>query len=81
MTILAIINKDTNIVENVSKDERQISEITLPEPYFVIDLETTIAVLYSRDPNTKEIISEEVIGEGGIGFTWNGNKLVGPQPK
>lgn len=80
MTILAIINKDTNLVENTSVDDRPISEITLPDPYFVINLETTIAVVYSRDPNTKEIISEEIIGQGGIGFTLDGEKLVGPQP-
>ena len=81
MTILAIINKDTNLVENVSLDDRPISEITLPDPYFVINLETTIAVLYSRDPDTKEIVSEEIVGQGGIGFTWDGTKLNGPQPK
>jgi hypothetical protein len=81
MTILAIINKDTNLVENISVDDRPISEIILPDPYFVINLETTIAVIYSRDHDTKEVLSEESIGQGSIGFTWDGTKLIGPQPK
>jgi hypothetical protein len=81
MTILAVINKETNLVENISLDDRPISEITLPDPYFVIDLETTPTITFYRHSDTKEVLSEESIGQGGIGFTWDGTKLIGPQPK
>lgn len=81
MTILAIINKDTNLVENTSVDDRPINEIIMPDPYFVIDLETTMAVIYSKNKETGEITSVEIVGQGGIGFTWDGTKLIGLQPK
>jgi len=81
MTKLAIINKDTNLVENISIDDRPINEIVLPDPYFALDQETTTSITYFRNPESKEIVTWEAVGEGNIGYTWDGEKLIGPQPK
>ena len=80
MTTLAIINSITNICENVSLDDRPLNEIQLSEPYFVIDLETTITIHWTWDIETNSWIQVEAIGSGGIGYTWDGTKLIQPTP-
>lgn len=70
MTTVLWVNKKTNIVDNVSLDDRPISEITLPDTHFALDNDTSISV----------INGQEITGQGGIGFTWDGSKLIEPQP-
>ena len=81
MTTILWVNKETNIVENSSIDDRPFSEITLPNEYLALDRDTTSSVLYLKNKETGEIDVIELIGQGGIGFTWDGTKLLGPQPK
>jgi hypothetical protein len=78
MTTLAIINSITNICENVSLDPRPASEIVLPSPHFVVDLNITPAVDWVWDGTTW--VSVEGVGNGGIGDVWDGARLVQPQP-
>jgi len=60
MTTVAWINTQTNICENISLDDRPVSEIVIPG-YLMLDT--------------------EAIGDGGIGSTWDGIKLVQPTPQ
>ena len=78
MTILAIINRNNNICENVTLDDRPISEIVLPDPYFALDLEITPAVDWILDENTNTWYQVEGTGNGGIGDVWDGTRLVEP---
>lgn len=80
MTTVLWINKKTNIVDNTSLDDRPISEITLPDTHFALDLSSTRSIHYYKD-ESGNVQSSETIGEGGKGFTWDGTKLIGPQPK
>jgi hypothetical protein len=80
MTTLAIINSITNVCENISLDDRPVSEIQLPEPYFVVDLDTTTTLNWTWDTETNALVQVERIGSGGIGYTWDGTKLIEPTP-
>jgi hypothetical protein len=80
MTTVLWVNKNTNIVDNASLDDKPIDEIVLPEPYFALDQTTTLAIKFYYDEELKEVVSAQGLGAGGIGFTWDGEKLIGPQP-
>lgn len=79
MTTLAIINSQTNVCENITLDDRQFFEVNLPSPYFALDLMTTPSLHYKFDG--QNYVTIESVGQGGIGFTWDGTKLIQPQPK
>jgi len=68
MATIAIINRNTNIVENIGIDDRDASEIQLPDPYFAVNIDKTTCV------------NEETTGQGGggIGYKWDGIKLIHP---
>ena len=68
MATIAIINRNTNIVENIGLDDRDISEIQLPDPYFAVNIDTTTCV----NEETTEL------GGGGMGYKWDGVKLIHP---
>ena len=78
MTILAWINNQTNICENISSDDRSASEISIPG-YQLIDLEQTLAVDWSWD-GTEWVMKDADIGEGGIGDTYENGKLIKSKP-
>lgn len=80
MTQVAIINKNTNICENVSTDPRPVSDIILPEPYFAIDLSITPAIDWVWNNTLQDWEQVEGIGNGGIGDVWDGTKLIQPKP-
>lgn len=77
MTILALVNQQTNICENVSVDDRPANEIQV-SGYLVLDLSTTPAVDWTWNENAW--VAVQGIGNGGIGDVWDGSKLVAPQP-
>ena len=79
MTTLAIINGQTNVCENITLDDRQFFEVTLPNPYFALDLTATPSLHYEF--NGENYVAVESVGQGGIGFTWDGTKLIQPQLK
>ena len=76
MTILALINNQTNICENVSLDTRPVNEITIAG-YTVLDLEQISVITW--DWNDYEQV--ESIGNGGIGFVYTDGKLVQVKPE
>lgn len=57
MARIAWINLETNICDNVSLDERPVSEIKI-DNYLMVSLEE--------------------VGFGGIGWVWDGEKLINP---
>jgi len=78
MITLAIINTTTNTCENISVDDRPIEEIVLPDPYIVKDLYTTPAINWIWNETTNQWDSVECVG--GIGYAWDGTKLIAPLP-
>lgn len=81
MTILAWINEQNSVCENVSSDPRPAADITLPG-YLIIDLEATPAVGWQWDEATNDYVQiDQNLGEGGIGDTFENGKLVEPKPE
>lgn len=77
---IGIINSSTSICENVALDERPLADIQLPEPYFALDIDGVIAVIWTYDTTPEEAYTVEVLGGGGIGFLWDGERLLQPNP-
>lgn len=78
--MLAIINNQTNICENVSTDPRPASEIEIPG-YTVLNLSEIPSVGWEWDTTTKEwVMVDEGLGQGGIGNTYENGKLIEPKP-
>jgi hypothetical protein len=80
MTILALINEQTMVCENVSIDDRPASDIQIAG-FIVLDLNATPTISWEWDEQTQEWVKmNEVMGEGGIGFTYQNGKLIAPLP-
>jgi hypothetical protein len=79
MTILALINNQTNICENVSLDTRPANEITITG-YTVLDLKQTPVINWNWNEELKDFEQVENIGNGGIGFVYTDGKLVEVKP-
>lgn len=80
MTILALINNQTNICENVSLDTRPANEITIAG-YTVLDLSITPTIHWVLDEELNDYVEVERIGNGGIGYTYIDGKLVMSKPE
>ena len=80
MTKLAIINNITNICENVTSDNRPANQINI-EGYTVLDLEQTPVINWNWNESLNDYEEVESIGNAGIGFVYNNNKLVAEKPK
>jgi hypothetical protein len=42
---------------------------------------TTPALIWAINQDNTDIVLKELVGSGGIGFTWNGSVLTTNQPK
>lgn len=80
MTILALINNQTNICENVSLDTRPANEITIAG-YTVLDLEQISVITWDWNEELNDYEQVESIGNGGIGFVYTDGKLVQVKPE
>jgi hypothetical protein len=80
MTILALINNQTNICENVSLDTRPANEITIAG-YTVLDLEQISVITWDWNEELNDYEQVERIGNGGIGFVYTDGKLVQVKPE
>ena len=80
MATYAIINGNTNLVENISADDRPIEEIVLPAPYFVVPIQNTPCVVWLYNDAANEYFQEETHSMGGTGDTWDGQKFIRPRP-
>lgn len=80
MTILAIINTNTNICENVTLDDRPADQVTVPGPYLVLDLMTTPAIKWYKNDQGVWTQTDPIEGQGGKGMIWNGQVLEQPKP-
>jgi len=79
MTILALINNQTKICENVSSDTRPANEINI-QGYTVLDLEQTPVINWNWNESLNDYEEVESIGIGGIGFVYTNGKLVATKP-
>lgn len=78
-----MINKSTNIVDNVCLWDGNPNTWQPPENYLMLVEATTPAMVWALDVSVTpaEWVLSEQIGVGGVGFTWNGSVLTTNEPK
>lgn len=76
-----MINKDTNICENVCVWDGNPNTWTPPSNYLMLVQSTTLSEIWSFNQSLNDYELIEVLGMGDIGFTWNGSMLITNQPK
>lgn len=81
MTYFALINTNTNVCENVTVDDRPISEIKIPEGYLLLELSKIPAMDWVKNGNQEWEQVGPIMGEGGKGDLWNGEMLIQPKPE
>ena len=76
-----MINKETNIVDNVCAWDGNEQTWTPPANYLMLLQEATVSVIWQWSDETQSVELIEKLGNAGIGFTWDGSKCVTNQPK
>lgn len=76
-----MINKATNIVDNVCVWDGDIQTWTPPENYLLLVQASTPSLVWSLNEGNTDWVLTEVLGQAGIGFTWNGTQCVTNEPK
>lgn len=75
-----MVNQNTNIVENSINWDGNQDTWQPPVGYLLLVQSTTPAMIWAFDADKNDVVLTQVIGAGGIGFTWNGLVLTTNQP-
>lgn len=76
-----MINEATNVVDNVCLWDGNIATWVPPAGSLLLIQAATPAMLWTYDEATKDFVLMEFVGQGQIGFTWNGVACVTNDPK
>jgi len=76
-----IINQATNIVENTCVWDGNTQTWSPPANYLALVQATTPAVVWVWNDALNDTELQEQLGQGGVGFTWDGTKCITNQPK
>jgi hypothetical protein len=76
-----IINQATNIVENTCVWDGNTQTWSPPANYLALVQATTPAVVWVWNDALNDTELQEKLGQGGVGFTWDGTKCITNQPK
>lgn len=76
-----IINQETNIVENTCVWDGNTQTWSPPANSLVLVQATTPAVVWVWNEELNDTELQEQLGQGGVGFTWDGTKCITNQPK
>ena len=71
-----MINEATNVVDNVCLWDGNVDTWTPPSGYLMLIQATTPAMVWAYDDTAKDFVLTEVVGQGQIGFTWNGAACI-----
>ena len=75
-----MVNAATNVCDNVTLWDGDTETWMPPDKYLMLVQATTPAKVWSRDPDTQAYVLVEVLGAGGIGFSWDGAILTTNEP-
>lgn len=77
-----MVNEATNICDNVTLWDGDTNTWAPPPGYLMLVQATTPAMVWSYDETAGAWVLEQIMGQGGPGFTWNGSVLITnvPQP-
>jgi hypothetical protein len=70
-----------NVVDNTIDWDGNTDTWQPPLNYLLLVQATTPAMVWAANQDNTGAILKEVIGAGGIGFTWNGSVLTTNQPE
>lgn len=76
-----LINKTTNVVENVCYWDGDTSKWQPEENSFALPLDTTPSLVWQLNQDKTDFVLTSVLGQGAIGFTWNGAALTTNESK
>lgn len=76
-----MINQSINVVENVCAWDGNPETWTPPANYLMLIQANTMALVWFYDHALNDWVLEQKIGEGQIGFLWNGAECVTNEPK
>lgn len=76
-----MINEETNIVENICLWDGDTNIWQPPAGFLMMVQATTIALVWIWDAAITDWVLSQQIGQGQIGFTWNGSECVTNEPK
>jgi hypothetical protein len=76
-----IVNQATNTVENTCVWDGNTQTWSPPANSLALVQATTPAVIWVWNEELNDTELQEQLGQGGIGFTWDGTKCITNQPK
>ena len=76
-----MVNETSNICENVVLWDGSTDTWTPPLGYLMLVQATTPAMNWEWDAQINDYVLVEQMGQGQIGFTWNGSVLTTNEPK
>lgn len=76
-----MINEATNVVDNVCVWDGNPDTWQPPAGYLMLVQATTMALVWLWDSTIKDFVLEQQMGQGQIGFTWNGVECITNEPK
>ena len=78
-----MVEKTTNIVDNVCIWDGNTETWTPPDNYLMLPQATTMALVWVLDNSLTppDYVLTQEMGAGQIGFTWNGTECVTNEPK
>jgi hypothetical protein len=81
MSAYLLINKETKLAENAVEWNGNTSVWSPPDTHITIPVAGTPSIDWIWNEGTQQWEAEETIGNGGVGDTWDGAKLVEPKPE
>lgn len=76
-----MINESTNVVDNVCLWDGNPDTWQPPAGYLMLVQATTMALVWIWDSAIPDWVLSQQMGQGQIGFTWNGAECVTNDPK
>ena len=76
-----MINESTNVVDNICLWDGDTSTWQPPAGHLMLVQATTMALVWVWDAAITDWVLAQQLGQGQIGFTWNGTECVTNVPK
>jgi hypothetical protein len=76
-----MVNESTNVVDNVCFWDGNPDTWQPPAGYLMLVQATTMALVWLWDSTIKDFVLGQQMGQGQIGFTWNGVECITNEPK
>lgn len=76
-----LVNKQTGIVENEVFWDGNLETWSPPEIYTPFQQNTSPSCVWVYEETSNSYVTEDIVGGGAIGHTWDGQKFVPPKPE